>query len=153
MNTTLVMAQLRLVRMANGSSQVGGRRLGHRPVGRRDQLLFTSGGTESNNVAIFGLSERRPGAIVVSCIEHPSVLAAAQYAGDQGREFRYLPSSSDGVVNLDCLEEWLAAQSTTGPISLVSLMLANNEIGVLQPVTSAAAMCRKAGVLLHTDAV
>ncbi len=127
----------------------GGRTLGM----ASDQLLFTSGGTESNNLAIFGLSERRPGAIVVSSIEHPSVIAAAQYAGEQGREIRYLPCSSDGVVNLNRLEEWLATQSTTGPISLVSLMLANNETGVLQPVTSAAAMCRKAGVLLHTDAV
>ncbi len=130
-------------------NQCGGRTRGM----ASDQLLFTSGGTESNNLAIFGLSERRPGAIVVSSIEHPSVLAAAQYAGEQGREIRYLPCSGDGVVNLDSLEEWLATQPTTGPISLVSLMLANNETGVLQPVTSAAAMCRKAGVLLHTDAV
>ncbi|MCY2984106.1 MAG: cysteine desulfurase family protein [Planctomycetota bacterium] len=118
-----------------------------------DQLLFTSGGTESNNLAIFGLSENRPGAIVVSSIEHPSVLAAAEYAAAQGREVRYLRCSTSGVVCLDQLEEWLATQSTNGPIALVSLMLANNETGVWQPVAKAAAMCRKAGVLIHTDAV
>jgi cysteine desulfurase len=118
-----------------------------------DQLLFTSGGTESNNLAIFGLSENRPGAIVVSSIEHPSVLAAAEYAGTQGKEVRYLPCSTGGVVCLDQLEEWLATQSTSGPIALVSLMLANNETGVWQPVARAAAMCRQAGVWLHTDAV
>ncbi len=118
-----------------------------------DQLLFTSGGTESNNLAIFGLSEHRPGAIVVSRIEHPSVLAAAEYAATQGREVRYLRCSASGVVCLDKLEEWLATQSTNGPIALVSLMLANNETGVWQPVARAAAMCRQAGVLLHTDAV
>jgi cysteine desulfurase len=118
-----------------------------------DQLLFTSGGTESNNLAVFGLSENKPGAIVVSRIEHPSVLAAAEYAGTRGREIRYLPCSPNGLVCLDQLEEWLEAQSTGGAIALVSLMLANNETGVLQPVAKAAAMCRQAGVLIHTDAV
>ena len=118
-----------------------------------DQLLFTSGGTESNNLAIFGLSESKPGAIVVSSIEHPSVLAAAEYAGKQGREIRHLACSPSGIVCLDQLEEWLATQSTGGTIALVSLMLANNETGVLQPVARAAAMCRRAGVLIHTDAV
>jgi len=121
-----------------------------------DLLLFTSGGTESNNLAIFGLTENKPGAIVVSTIEHPSVLAAAEYAGQQrqqGREVRHLTCSTDGVVCLAQLEEWLATQSTSGTIALVSLMLANNETGVLQPVAQAAAMCRRAGVLIHTDAV
>lgn len=118
-----------------------------------DQLLFTSGGTESNNLAIFGLSENRPGALVVSSIEHPSVLAAAEYAAAQGREVRFLRCSASGVVCLDQLEEWLASQKTNGPIALVSLMLANNETGVWQPVARAAAMCRQAGVLLHSDAV
>ena len=118
-----------------------------------DQLLFTSGGTESNNLAIFGLSENKPGAIVVSSIEHPSVLAAAEYAEKNGREVRRLDCSSDGVVCLEQLDEWLNGQSNSGSIALVSLMLANNETGVLQPVARAAAMCRRAGVLIHTDAV
>ena len=118
-----------------------------------DQLLFTSGGTESNNLAIFGLSENVPGAIIVSSVEHPSVLAAAEYVRTQGREIRYLPCSADGVVCVDRLDEWLATQSTYGKIALVSLMLANNETGVLQPVAQAASMCRQAGVLIHTDAV
>ena len=118
-----------------------------------DQLLFTSGGTESNNLAIFGLTENKPGAIVVSTIEHPSVLAAAEYAEKQGREVRFLTCSTDGVVCLEQLEGWLATKSTRGTIALVSLMLANNETGVLQHVAQAAAMCRRAGVLIHTDAV
>ncbi len=129
--------------------QCGGRNQGM----ASDQLLFTSGGTESNNLAIFGLSANIPGAIVVSSIEHPSVLAAAQYASSKGREIRYLHCSRDGVVCLDRLEEWLAKQSTSGPIALVSLMLANNETGVLQPVARTVAMCRASGVLIHTDAV
>ena len=164
------MQELMQMRLANPSSQHAAGRQARQVVeqareailkhcgGRNqgmasDQLLFTSGGTESNNLAIFGLSEKIPGAIVVSSIEHPSVLAAAQYAGSMGREIRYLPCSCDGVVCLDRLEEWLATQSTSGPIALVSLMLANNETGVLQPVARAAAMCHKSGVLIHTDAV
>ena len=118
-----------------------------------DQLVFTSGGTESNNLAVLGLTANEPGAIVVSSIEHPSVLAAAEFAATRGREVRYLPCPANGVVALDLLDEWLRTQSKYGKIALVSLMLANNETGVLQPVTQAAAMCRNAGVLIHTDAV
>ena len=129
--------------------QCGGRTQGM----ASDQLLFTSGGTESNNLAIFGLTENIPGTIVVSSIEHPSVLAAAEYAAGHGREIRYLPCSSDGVVRLDLLEECLVPSSKCSPIALVSLMLANNETGVVQPLARAAAVCRNAHVLLHTDAV
>ena len=164
------MRELMEMRLANPSSQHAAGRQARQVVERAresilkecggrnqgmasDRLLFTSGGSESNNLAIFGLSENIPGAIVVSSIEHPSVLAAAQYAGSRGREIRYLPCSCDGIVGLDRLEEWLATQSTSGPVALVSLMLANNETGVLQPVARAAAMCHEYGVLIHTDAV
>ena len=99
------MHELMQLRLANPSSQhAAGRqarqiveharesiltRCGGRTNGMAsDQLLFTSGGTESNNLAIFGLTENKPGAIVVSTIEHPSVLAAAEYAEKQGREVR-----------------------------------------------------------------
>ena len=163
------MRELMEMRLANPSSQHAAGRQARQVVERAresilkecggrnqgmasDQLLFTSGGSESNNLAIFGLSENIPGAIVVSSIEHPSVLAAAQYAGSRGREIRYLPCSYDGIVSLDRLEEWLATQSTSGPVALVSLMLANNETGVLQPVARAAALCLESGVLIHTDA-
>jgi len=114
-----------------------------------DQLLFTSGGTESNNLAILGLSEDRPGAIVVSTIEHPSVLGAAEYAAAHGRKIHYLPCDRNGVVCLESLKEMLRNENT----ALVSLMLANNETGVYQPVARAAQLCRDAGVLIHTDAV
>ena len=164
------MHELLQMRLANPSSQhAAGRKARHiveqaresilKLCGGRsqgmasDQLLFTSGGTESNNLAILGLAENIPGAIVVSSIEHPSVLAAAEHAGALGREVRYLSCSRNGVVCLDQLEGWLATQSTSGSIALVSLMLANNETGVRQPVAQAASMCRKAGVLIHTDAV
>jgi cysteine desulfurase len=117
-----------------------------------DQLLFTSGGTEANNLAVFGLSCGRPGAIVVSAIEHPSVLGAAEKLESQGREVYRLPVDSSGQVDLTRLDQ-LLRNVDTHPISLVSLMFANNETGVIQPVAQAAQMCRAHGVLLHTDAV
>jgi cysteine desulfurase len=118
-----------------------------------DQLIFTSGGTESNNLAIFGMTQDKPGAIVVSAIEHPSVLACAEALAAKGREVRYLPCNSAGVVCLDRLADCLDAHQRGDTVALVSLMLANNETGVLQPVAKAAEMCRKVSVPIHTDAV
>lgn len=117
-----------------------------------DQLLFTSGGTEANNLAIFGLSHGRPGTIVVSAIEHPSILGATEKLESQGRQVYRLPVDSSGQVDLAHLDNVLRSVDTH-PIALVSLMFANNETGVIQPVVQAARMCQARGVLLHTDAV
>jgi cysteine desulfurase len=117
-----------------------------------DQLLFTSGGTEANNLAVFGLTSNKPGAIVVSAIEHPSVLGAAEKLESQGRTVYRLPVNHDGLVALTSLEQ-LLRKVDSQPIALVSIMFANNETGVIQSVAKAAEMCRTRGVLLHTDAV
>ena len=163
------MHELMQMRLANASSQHAAGRAarsiveqareqilkhcGGRTVGMSsDQLLFTSGGTESNNLAIFGLTEDKPGAILVSAIEHPSVLAAAEYLAKQGREVHYLHCNSLGVIELESLQNRLS-QHPQRPVALVSIMLANNETGVFQPVAQAAKMCREAGVCIHTDAV
>ncbi len=122
-----------------------------------DLVLFTSGGTEANNLAILGLPQK-PGAIVVSAIEHPSVLAAAEHAKSLGRVVRLLPVDSSGVARMDLLEDWIAdhrahPNSPDHQIALVSLMIANNETGVLQPILPAAALCRSAGIPIHADGV
>jgi cysteine desulfurase len=117
-----------------------------------DRVILTSGGTEANCLAIRGLSAGRNGAIVISAIEHPSVLETAQVLGRQGRVIRVLPVDSHGLARLDILQGWLDA-SPQQPIALVSLMLANNETGVIQPVKQAALACHRAGVPMHTDAV
>jgi cysteine desulfurase len=116
-----------------------------------DHLLFTSGGTESNNLAIFGLAQQRPGTIVVSSIEHPSVLAAAQFLEQQGREVIYLPCDSSGVIQLAPLTERI--QNAPDSIALVSVMLANNETGVLQPIHQITHLCRPHAIPVHCDAV
>ncbi|MCW3476470.1 cysteine desulfurase family protein, partial [Limobrevibacterium gyesilva] len=107
--------------------------------GRPADLVFTSGGTEADALAIHALGQGRR--LIVGATEHDAVRAAAPGAA-------ILPVDRSGVADLAALEALLAE----GP-ALVSLMLANNETGTLQPVAEAAALCRAAGALLHVDAV
>ncbi len=108
--------------------------------GRPEDLIFTSGGTEADAAAIHALSANRR--ILVSAIEHDAVRSACPGAG-------IVPVLSGGIVDLHALEQRLR----DGIPSLVCLMLANNETGVIQPVRQAAALCRRFGALLHVDAV
>ena len=104
-------------------------------------VIFTSGGTEANALAIHGLSHG--GRILRGATEHAAVIAAA---GDGATT---IPVARDGCVRLDILAEMLAAE----PPALVCVMLANNETGAIQPIAEVAALCRAAGALLHVDAV
>ncbi|RCS52715.1 cysteine desulfurase [Bremerella cremea] len=113
-----------------------------------DRLVFTSGGTEANNLALFGLGKPSDGQVIISAIEHPSISEAADQLRAQGTTVRQLPVDSNGVVQYEELGNWL-----TEPTRLVSVMLANNETGVLQPVSEIAAICRHRQVPLHVDAV
>ncbi len=133
--------------------------LGAKTTGMQtDQLVFTSGGTESNNLALLGLadsvsgsnspSQARPARVLISSIEHPSVFGAAEQLVRLGHDVEKIPVDRNGVCDLNALQELLQT-----PTTLVSLMLANNETGVIQPVAKAAEMCRSAGTLIHTDAV
>lgn len=119
-----------------------------------DRLILTSGGTESNSLALLGAftgsAEQRgaePPHLIVSAIEHPSVLGAAEQLIRRGVAVDYLPVDETGVARVDQLERLL--RPTT---RLVSLMLANNETGVVQPVAEAARVCQARGIPLHTDA-
>ncbi len=114
-----------------------------------DRVIFTSGGTEANNLAILGLNRDTPGKVVISAIEHPSVSHAARELARRGVPVEILRVLPTGVVDLAHLAE-LLAQS---PTRLVSVMLVNNETGVIQPLAQVAELCSQAGVPLHTDAV
>ncbi|MCX7686246.1 MAG: aminotransferase class V-fold PLP-dependent enzyme [Acetobacteraceae bacterium] len=103
------------------------------------QVVFTSGGTEANALAVASLGRGRR--VLVGATEHPSVLAAAAGA-------ERLPVLPDGTLDLDAL-----ARALAGPPALLCLMAANNETGVLHPLAEAAALCRAAGALLHVDGV
>jgi cysteine desulfurase len=115
---------------------------------RADRVILTSGGTEANNLAILGMAGRRPGRVLISSIEHPSVLGPAENLTRRGFDVRRIPVTSAGVVDLDHLPDLLSDDTR-----LVSVMLGNHETGVLQPVRQIAALCAERGIAMHTDAV
>jgi len=158
---------------------------------RPDRVIFTSGGTEANNLAVLGIAHASlrqgptahelgasregplstsalrpapspssiptsapgpapsaPPQVIVSAIEHPSVLEPAQHLLDEGWRVDTLAVDTDGVARVELLEDLLGPQTR-----LVSVMLGNHETGVLQPVPRIAEICTRVGVPLHTDAV
>lgn len=126
-------------------SMLGGRTGGM----RADRLILTSGGTEANNLLLLGLAHRLSGQqLLVSAIEHPSIMATAEFLRGKGCKVRLIPVDRNGQVRLDALEELLAE-----PTFLVSVMLANNETGAIQPLNEIVRLCRERGALVHTDAV
>ena len=116
------------------------------------EIIFTSGGTEANNLAIFGAARRlKPKGkhLITSAIEHHAVLQCFDYLEkNEGFSVTRLPVDSDGRVAPDDLKRALRPNTV-----LVSVMAANNEIGTLQPVAELGAACRERGIIFHTDAV
>ena len=114
-------------------------------------VIFTSGATESNNLAIKGVAEmyREKGNHVITCvIEHKAVIDACKKLEKQGARVTYLPVQKDGRISLDDLRA-----AITDKTILITIMTANNEIGVLQPVAEIGAIAKEKGILFHTDAV
>lgn len=117
------------------------------------EIFFTSGGTESNNLAIVGtaMANKRAGNhIITSAIEHASVLATMKYLEEQGFRITYIPVDENGIILLDKLEE--AIQEDT---ILVSLMYVNNEIGAVEPIEEVAQLIKRKNkkTLFHVDAI
>ena len=115
------------------------------------EVVFTSGGTEADNLAIFGVVRAaggRPLHLITSAIEHPAVLAPSAHLEREGVEVTRLPVSAGGVVNPEDVSRALRPETV-----LVSIMHANNELGTVQPIAEIARVTREAGVLLHVDGV
>ena len=112
------------------------------------EVVWTSGGTESNNLAIKGVAALHPGRVLYGATEHPAVMEAAEALGDQ-RTVEAVAVDGQGLVDWPAF----ARQLERGPVALVALMRANNETGVIQDVARAAPMVRAAGARLHVDAV
>ena len=115
-----------------------------------DEIVFTSGGSESDNMAIKGVAFRNRNGrrrIVTSVIEHPAVLMPCRYLESLGFDVRYVPVDGQGAVEMEALD-----REINGDTLLVTVMHANNETGTLQPIQEISVMCRKHGALLHTDA-
>jgi cysteine desulfurase len=109
------------------------------------EVIFTSGGTESNNAAIFGAARHH---IVTTAIEHPSVLEPIEELARRGHEVTIVPPLRSGVVPAEAVIAALRPETR-----FVAMMLANNESGVVQPVADVARVCRERGIHLHCDAV
>jgi cysteine desulfurase len=115
------------------------------------EVIFTSGATESNNLAIKGVAEmyREKGNHVITCVtEHKAVIDTCKKLEKTGARVTYLPVQKDGRISLDELRA-----AITDKTILISVMTANNEIGVLQPVAEIGAIAKEKGILFHTDAV
>src|SRR5205823_5159721 len=114
------------------------------------EIIFTSGATESDNLAIKGVAEmyREKGNHIITAVtEHKAVLDTCKRLEKYGYRVTYLPVQKDGTVDLDDLKRAMDEKTI-----LVTLMAANNEIGVLQPVEAIGKLCRERGVLFHSDA-
>ncbi len=126
---------------------------------RPSAVVFTSGGTESDNLAVKGLLWARRARLGVadpivsaSAIEHHAVLDPVEWLGKhEGADVRWIPVDASGRVDVDFIDQLLS--SAAERTALVSVMWANNEVGTIQPVREIAAACRSAGVPFHTDAV
>ena len=117
----------------------------------RDEIVFTSGGTESNNLALKGILLRhgpsQPGHMVISAVEHPAIVEPAKYLERLGVEVSVVPSDRNGIIDPERV-----AAALRDDTHLVSVMHANNEIGVVQPIREIAEFCRARQILVHTDA-
>ena len=113
------------------------------------EILFTSGGTESNNTALYGITTNTPASrIITSSIEHDAILEPCRKLEKEGFDVRYLPVDKFGLVDPLILKENLSENT-----SLVSIMMANNEVGTLEPITEFVKICKEYDVPFHTDAV
>ncbi|MGD1068966.1 MAG: IscS subfamily cysteine desulfurase [Bryobacteraceae bacterium] len=115
------------------------------------EIIFTSGATESNNLAIKGVAEmyaEKGNHIITEATEHKAVLDTCKKLEKMGYRVTYLPVMGDGLIDLDMLKESITAKTI-----LVTIMYANNEIGVIQPIAEIGKICRERGVLFHTDGV
>jgi cysteine desulfurase len=117
-----------------------------------EEIIFTSGGTESDNQAVRGVAEKyskKGDHVITSAIEHPAVLESCVHIQERGlNDVSYISTDTDGVVKLDDLRD-----AITDKTILITVMLANNESGVLQPLADFKGIAREKGIIIHTDAV
>lgn len=122
------------------------------------QIIVTSGGSEANNLVLHAFTHQHPGLVIVGSMEHPSLLIAAELSALCLNPVRLLPARGDGTYNLDQLEQWLSdvyegRDEANSRVALVSLMLANNETGVINDIVAVAQICQRYQVPVHCDAI
>jgi len=118
---------------------------------RRDEILFTSGGTESDNWALTGAAHtyaKQGKHIITTVIEHPAIKETCRHLAVEGYDITYINVDKDGRVSLEDIKKAVRDDTV-----LISVMFANNEMGAIQPIEEIGAFCREEGILFHTDAV
>ncbi|WP_026485844.1 cysteine desulfurase family protein [Caldanaerobius polysaccharolyticus] len=118
---------------------------------RKEEIFFTSGGTEANNMAIKGavhFLKKRKRHVITTVIEHPSVLNTVKRLEHEGFEVQYVSVDSNGIVNLDEIKD-----SIRDDTAIISVMAVNNEVGSVQPVAEIGDIAKQKGALFHVDAV
>lgn len=116
-----------------------------------EEIIFTSGGTEADNLALLGWAQangKKGKHVLTSSIEHHAVLHSFEYLGTHGFDVTYLPVTEEGLISLDEV-----SANLTGETSLISIMHANNEVGVIQPIAEIARLAKSRGIIFHCDAV
>ncbi len=114
------------------------------------EIIFTSGGTESNNYALKGtafMNQHKGHHIITSSVEHPAIFEVCKYLENQGFEVTYLPVDEYGMISLEDLKSAIKPQTI-----LISIMHANNEVGTIQPIAEIGKIAQEKGILFHTDA-
>lgn len=117
---------------------------------KKEEIIFTSGATESNNLVIKGIADyykKRGNHIITSLIEHPSILNSCKYLGKKGFEITYLKPEKNGLISLQELEKHININTI-----LVTIHHVNHELGVIQDISGIGDICRKKDIIFHTDA-
>ncbi|HKU32663.1 MAG TPA: cysteine desulfurase family protein [Candidatus Nitrosotalea sp.] len=139
----------KLGRFANTAIQNSRKRIAELINADSKEILLTSGGTESNNTAIYGTVLQRKGKhIITSSIEHDAILEPCKRLEKEGYRISYLPVDKYGLVNVDDLQNEISHDTC-----LITIMFANNEVGTIQPIKEIADVAHKNNIVFHTDAV
>ena len=136
-------------RLASKAVETARKRIAELINANQNEILLTSGGTESNNTALFGvMRQNKASQLITSHIEHDAILEPCKRLEKEGFDVVYLPVNSYGTVDVEKLKS-----SITKETALVSIMFANNEVGTIQPITEIVQICKQHNVLFHTDAI
>lgn len=136
-------------RLASKAIETARKRIAELINANQNEILLTSGGTESNNTALFGVMRKnKAGQLITSHIEHDAILEPCKQLEKEGFDVVYLPVDGYGLVDIEKLKS-----SITKETALVSIMFANNEVGTIQPIKEIAQICKQHNVLFHTDAI
>jgi len=136
-------------RLASTAIQTARKRMASLINAESNEILITSGGTESNNTALYGIAHRNKGKhIITSSIEHDAILEPCKRLEEEGFQITYLPVDKYGLVNPEDVENEISSDTC-----LVSIMFANNEVGTIQPIAEIGKITQEKKIIFHTDAI